>query len=78
MPIPTPGVTTELIPDVEAGWVYEVTTVVTVNQMRLDNVEQKLAEAQADVLKAQERVAKAQADLDAIKEVLPKGDATPK
>lgn len=76
--IPQPSTTTELIPDVEAGWVYEVTTVVTVNQMRLDNVEQKLAEAQADLIKAQERVVKVTAELDAIAEVLPKGDATPK
>lgn len=76
--IPTPGTTTVLIPDVEAGWVYEVTTVVTVNQLRLDNVEQKLAEAQADLVKAQERRDKVQAELDAIAEVLPKGDSTPK
>lgn len=70
--IPEAGVTTQLIADPIGGHVYEVTTVVTVDQTRLDNVEKKLQEAQADEQKAKERVAAAQAVVDAIKEVLPK------
>lgn len=70
--LPEAGVTTQLITDPIGGWVYKVTTVVTVDMIRLENVQQKLQEAQADLVAAQQRVDSTTAELAAVTAVIPK------
>lgn len=44
--IPDPSSKTEYIPDSVGGWVYAVTTTITVSQQRLDDFKDKVADVE--------------------------------
>ena len=52
-PIPAEGTTTQYIPDVNGGWMYIATTTVVVTQKALTDIQNDLANAQAQVTAAQ-------------------------
>lgn len=51
--VPDAGTTTQYIPDPIGGWLYVVTTVISVTQKHLSQVQDDLAAAQAKVVEAQ-------------------------
>lgn len=57
--IPDEGSTKQYIPDPIGGWLYEVTTYVSVKQKRLSEVQEAVTEAHA-------KIAEAQAVIDAL------------
>ena len=59
--IPDPGVTTEYIKDPIGGWIYRITTVVSVEQQNAQQFDKALSDAKEQLTAAQTKVAELEA-----------------
>lgn len=75
--VPDQGTTTEYIVDSVGGWVYQVTTNITVAQLSVQRFKDNIAIADAELVKAQAKVAELAAQKDVVDAIPISADIKP-